>query len=212
MEHQSIQTRPTVCRIRRELFDLLLRIYKCFPRAFGCVGTCMDGPGPGTYLAYTHVLWRWIGKELQSGVRMLLIVFQCGMVIESKKIRDLLNATRQSHLPYCTSEPEAIEEPKNYRFSMNPMPALVILLLGMMMSSHHQESMIATMIHTQWGTLLMGAAFARGATYILCYLSPPTSILPGRPPTELITGFCLMAGGMVFMASVSISPATFAPY
>jgi hypothetical protein len=29
--------------------------------------------------------------------------------------------------------------------------------------------------------------------------------LPGRPPTELITAFCLMAGGMIFMASVSAS-------
>jgi integral membrane sensor domain MASE1 len=88
---------------------------------------------------------------------------------------------------------------------MNPIPALVVLLLGLMMSSHHQESMVATMIHSQWGTLLVGAAFARAATYILFYLSPPASILPGRPPTELITAFCLMAGGMIFMASVSAS-------
>jgi hypothetical protein len=62
--------------------------------------------------------------------------------------------------------------------------------------------MVSTMIHSQWGTLLVGAAFARAATYIIFYLSPPTSVLPGRPPTELITAFCLMAGGMIFMASV----------
>lgn len=126
------------------------------------------------------------------------------MVVESKAVRDLLNTTKQSpksHLPY--GEPEATEEPKSYSFSMNPLPALVVLLLGMMMSSHHQESMVSTMIHAQWGSLLTGAALARGATYILYYLSPPTSILPGRPPTELITAFCLMAGGMIFMASVS---------
>lgn len=65
------------------------------------------------------------------------------------------------------------------------------------------------MIHKQWGTLLVGAAFARGATYILMYISPPTSILPGRPPTELITAFCLMAGGMVFMASVGLFASRF---
>lgn len=126
------------------------------------------------------------------------------MIIESKRIRDLLNATKQSpmsHLPYHAGEPEALEEPKSYKVPMNPIPALVVLLLGLMMSSHHQESMISTMIHKQWGTLFVGAAFARAATYILSYLSPPTSILPGRPPTELITGFCLMAGGMIFMAS-----------
>lgn len=85
---------------------------------------------------------------------------------------------------------------------MNPIPALVVMLLGMMMSSHHQHSMVSTMIHGQWGTLLVGAAFARAATYVVFYLSPPTSILPGRPPTEIITAFCLMAGGLIFMASV----------
>ncbi|PVH76018.1 integral membrane protein [Cadophora sp. DSE1049] len=148
----------------------------------------------------------WTAQDLEH-LSLTLMFFGgglCGMVIESKKVRDLLNTTKQStmsHFPYHAGEPEAIEEPRSYRFSMNPLPALVILLLGMMMSSHHQESMVSTMIHTQWGTLLMGAAFARGATYILYYLSPPTSILPGRPPTELITAFCLMAGGMIFMAS-----------
>jgi hypothetical protein len=127
------------------------------------------------------------------------------MLIESKKIRDLLNARKQSlesHPQYRSDEPESLEPPKSYRFSMNPIPALVVLLLGIMMSSHHQESMVSTMIHKQWGTLLVGAAFARAATYLLFYLSPPTSILPGRPPTELITAFCLMAGGFIFMASV----------
>jgi len=148
----------------------------------------------------------WTAQDLEH-LSLTLMFFGgglCGMVIESRKVRDLLNTTKQSsmsHLPYHPSEREAIEEPKSYRFSMNPLPALVVLLLGMMMSSHHQESMVSTMIHAQWGTLLMGAAFARGATYILYYLSPPTSILPSRPPTELITAFCLMAGGMIFMAS-----------
>ncbi|KAI6715380.1 hypothetical protein JHW43_002122 [Diplocarpon mali] len=128
----------------------------------------------------------------------------CGMVIESHQIRNLLNTTTHSAIPPLPSHPRyprAIEEPTSYRFSMNPMPALVVLLLGKMMSSHHQESMVSTMIHAQWGGLLMCAALARGATYMLYYLSPPTSTLPGRPPTEIITAFCLMAGGMIFMAS-----------
>ncbi|PQE27713.1 integral membrane protein [Rutstroemia sp. NJR-2017a BVV2] len=124
----------------------------------------------------------------------------CGMFIESTKIRNFLNATVQNCSPEATFHPEA-KEPKTYRFSMNPIPALVIMLLGMMMSSHHQHSMVSTMVHKQWGNLLVGAAFARAATYVVFYLSPPTSILPGRPPTELITAFALMAGGFVFMAS-----------
>ena len=127
------------------------------------------------------------------------------MLIESTRIRNLLNVTRQSQESQYiySADKEVLDEPKSYSFSMNPIPALVVLLLGMMMSSHHQESMVSTMIHAQWGSLLMGAAFARAATYVIFYLSPPTSVLPGRPPTELITAFCLMAGGMIFMSSVS---------
>lgn len=47
----------------------------------------------------------------------------------------------------------------------------------------------------------MGFAFARGLTYITLYISPPTSFLPSRPPTEIITSFCLIAGGITFMLS-----------
>lgn len=124
------------------------------------------------------------------------------MLIESNQIRSLLNTTAQQSSSHMSSYHPEVQEPKTYRFSMNPIPALVVMLLGMMMSSHHQHSMISTMIHKQWGTLLVGAAFARAATYVIFYLAPPTSILPGRPPTELITAFCLMAGGLIFMASV----------
>jgi hypothetical protein len=121
-------------------------------------------------------------------------------------VRDLLNATiqlapTQSDFNYHSGRQVTSEFPKSYRFSMNPIPALIVLLLGMMMSSHHQETMFATMIHKQWGSLLVGGAFSRAATYVIFYLAPPTSHLPGRPPSELITAFCLMAGGMVFMAS-----------
>lgn len=127
------------------------------------------------------------------------------MLIESNRIRDFLNSTSPSplDLPYDAAEEKTLEPPKSYGFSMNPIPALIVLLLGLMMSSHHQESMVSTMIHKQWGTLLLGASFARAATYVIFYLSPPTSVLPGRPPSELITAFCLIAGGMLFMASVS---------
>lgn len=126
------------------------------------------------------------------------------MLVESKRLRDLLNTRNDSptsQFQYPANR-ETQEEPASYKFPMNPIPALVILLLGIMMSSHHQESMVSTMIHSQWGNLLIGAALARAGTYILFYLSPPKSVLPGRPPTELISAFCFMAGGLIFMASV----------
>ncbi|KAG9245857.1 integral membrane protein-like protein [Calycina marina] len=130
-----------------------------------------------------------------------------GMLIESRMVRELLNISPATE-PFQSEAPPL----KSYGFSMNPIPALVVMLVSMMMSSHHQESMLSTIVHKQWGTLLVGAAFARAATYVVMYLSTPTSILPGRPPTELITAFCLMAGGLIFMASARDSVMTLESY
>ncbi|TAQ84608.1 hypothetical protein B7494_g7071 [Chlorociboria aeruginascens] len=150
----------------------------------------------------------WSAQDLEH-ISITVMFFGgglCGMLIESRNIRELLNITAEpsntnTHSPYHLDDQKARAPPESYKISTNPMPALIVLLLGLMMSSHHQESMVSTMIHKQWGTLLAGAAFARAATYVVFYISPPTSILPGRPPSELITAFCLMAGGVIFMAS-----------
>lgn len=127
---------------------------------------------------------------------------QLGMLIESRKIRDLLNTTVLTSDNDTAHNDEAWQPPKTYRVPLNPMPGLIILLLGITMGSHHQASMLSTMIHKQWGTLFVGFSMARALTYILLYLSPPTSYLPARPPTELITSFCLIAGGLIFIESV----------
>jgi len=132
------------------------------------------------------------------------------MLIESTRVRDLLNTSVTDTVladpdqNFPDSGHQAFEQPKQYEFSVNPIPALVILLLGIMMSSHTQESMISSMVHKQWGNLLTGASFARGFTYVLVYLKPPRSCLPSRPPTELLASFGLIAGGIMFMASVSL--------
>ncbi|KAI6779467.1 Protein of unknown function (Ytp1) [Emericellopsis cladophorae] len=127
----------------------------------------------------------------------------CGMLVESTSVRDLLSASISSDNRDRTEphEREELQPPRTYRFSLNPIPALVILLVGMMMGSHHQSSMISTMIHKQWGNLLSGASIARGLTYAIMYIKPPRSVLPSRPPTELLASFCLIAGGIIFMAS-----------
>lgn len=100
---------------------------------------------------------------------------------------------------------EAVDERPERRpsgVSMNPLPALVIFLMGASMASHEQDSMISTMVHKQWGNLLGAASVARLLTYMIMYLKPPTSTSPSRPPTELIMSFCLISGGILFMASV----------
>ena len=130
------------------------------------------------------------------------------MLIESTKIRDLLNNTVDV-LPASQElhpvEAQALRaKPRTYGTSLNPLPGLIILLLGIMMSSHHQDSMVSTMIHAQWGTLFIGFALARAVTYILFFVSPPTSVFASRPPSELVASFCLISGGLIFMASVSL--------
>lgn len=127
----------------------------------------------------------------------------CGMLVESSRIRDFLNSTivTSNATPKLQLQNDLLSPPKTYSFSMNPFPGLIILLLGLMMSSHHQSSMISTMVHKQWGALFVGFAIARAVTYMLLFISPPSSYLPSRPPSELISSFCLISGGLIFIAS-----------
>ncbi|KAF4992074.1 hypothetical protein FGRMN_7425 [Fusarium graminum] len=128
----------------------------------------------------------------------------CGVLIESTRIRNLLNTTVQEvepKHPYTLEEAGGTEPPDTYEFSLNPIPALVIMLLGLMMSSHTQHSMMSSTVHKQWGNLLLGASLARSLTYLLMFIKPPKSVFPSRPPTELLAAFGLISGGIIFMAS-----------
>lgn len=145
----------------------------------------------------------WTAQDLEH-VSISVMFFGgglLGMIVESTKMRDLLNNAVVSSHSQANTQNESWQQPRHYRVSLNPLPALIILLLGKMMSSHHQASMLSTMIHSQWGGMFMGFALARGLTYITLYISPPSSFLPSRPPTEIITSFCLIAGGITFMLS-----------
>ncbi|KAK4464255.1 hypothetical protein QBC42DRAFT_171759 [Cladorrhinum samala] len=146
----------------------------------------------------------WSSQDLEHVSITVLFIGGglCGMLIESVRIRTLLNHT-VAEAAETETESEKIREPETYSFSMNPIPALVILLLGIMMSSHTQESMVSSMVHKQWGNLLTGASFARAFTYVLVYLKPPRSVFPSRPPTELLAAFGLISGGIIFMASAA---------
>ena len=139
-----------------------------------------------------------------------------GMLIECKWAQQLLNTTALDQKskakggsnfasPRFEQEPEdqRWEEPVTYRTPLNPMPALTIMAVGMMMSGHHQTSMVSTMMHAQWGGLFSAFAFARGVTYITMYLKPPTSHFPSRPPSEVVAAFCLTSGGILFMNSAA---------
>ena len=124
------------------------------------------------------------------------------MLIESRRIRGLLNSSITSS-PARSQRTAAWQAPKSYAHPLNPLPALVILLLGLMMSSHTQHSAVSSAIHREWGTLFVGFALARAVTYVTFWLKPPTSYLPQRPPSEIVAAFCLVSGGIIFMASNS---------
>ncbi|ODQ56374.1 hypothetical protein SAICODRAFT_4555 [Saitoella complicata NRRL Y-17804] len=148
----------------------------------------------------------WSHTDLQhvSIAFMFLWAGLCGVLFESKRIRRLLNANISSAIEdshFRGSAEEAAQAPVQYGFSYNPMPALIVFATGVMMSAHHQASMISTMVHAQWGKLLAMASFFRLCTYCLFWLSPPKSYLPSRPWTEVLTSFCLICGGMIFMVS-----------
>lgn len=149
----------------------------------------------------------WTAQDLEH-VSISIMFFGgglCGMLVESQCVRDWLNTSiallpAQNNLP--SEDAQLLRTPpRSYSCSMNPVPALIIFLLGVTMSSHHQESMVSTTVHKQWGTLLVGFALARAVTYLLLFLSPPASIFPARPPSEIIAAFCLISGGLIFMAS-----------
>ncbi|OAG12013.1 uncharacterized protein CC84DRAFT_1134252 [Paraphaeosphaeria sporulosa] len=110
-----------------------------------------------------------------------------GMLIESRIV------------PKVTTTPRPKSD--RYELPMNPMPAIVIYLLGSIMGEHHQASTVIAMLHKRWGELFMGAAIARIATYCILYLKPPSDDSPQRPFTEIVTSLCLVSGGIVLMIS-----------
>jgi len=128
------------------------------------------------------------------------------MLVEYVRVKGLgeKKATQQMQTIPAWSNGTADEhtQHKSNGISINPLPALVIFLMGASMASHEQASMISTMVHKQWGNLLGAASVARLLTYMIMYLKPPTSSTPSRPPTELLASFCFISGGILFMASV----------
>ena len=133
------------------------------------------------------------------------------MLIESKRVRRFLNMgltviqPGESHFQpendRATPTKPTWDAPKTAITPLNPIPALSVLLLGLIMGAHTQHSALAATVHTMWGNLFAAGAVFRMMTYVLHYLRPPVSYLPGRPPSELVAGFCLIAGGLMFMNS-----------
>ena len=138
-------------------------------------------------------------KEIQhiSIAVMFWFAGLVGMGIESKTIRRWLAIPAAS----LSSDVQGPASPPSYRGSFNPFPALVIGVTGLAMAAHAQVYLFQVQIHSLWGQLLAGFALLRCLTYFFLWLSPPSSILPSRPPTEALASFFLACGGLVFQLS-----------
>ncbi|KAH8113335.1 hypothetical protein DFH11DRAFT_1841724 [Phellopilus nigrolimitatus] len=124
-----------------------------------------------------------------------------GMGIESKTIRRWLSAPAATLASSSPSAQGELIRPASYRASFNPFPALVIGVTGLAMAAHMQVYLFQVQIHSLWGQLLAGFALLRCLTYFFLWLSPPSSVLPSRPPTEALASFFLACGGLVFQFS-----------
>ncbi|CAI4056779.1 Tvs1p SKDI_03G1230 [Saccharomyces kudriavzevii IFO 1802] len=141
----------------------------------------------------------WTAKDLQhvSIAFMFIGTGLCGLLTEYK-----LNHWRFEH---AGKLPQADVIAATPGYSPNPFPAFTIFWTGILMSQHAQTSQFSTTIHTQWGYLLSYGSFFRLLTFLILFLVPNTNCTPSKPFTELITSFCLLCGGLVFMESTDQS-------
>ncbi|KAM5358141.1 hypothetical protein ACJZ2D_015556 [Fusarium nematophilum] len=151
----------------------------------------------------------WTARDLEHVAITVLFIGGglCGMLVEYIRVKGLSGQKLRQRIlsvpGWSNGMTDEHTRHKSSGVSMNPLPALVIFLMGGSMASHEQASIVSTMVHKQWGNLLGAASVVRLLTYMIMYLKPPTSMPPSRPPTELLSSFCLISGGILFMASSS---------
>jgi hypothetical protein len=87
-----------------------------------------------------------VGNPGELTIGQILTDFQCGLMVESKAFRRLVKA-------YPEALPRDGEFSKHLQLqpgtSINPIPAMIIFLLGMILGGHHQMSTESTMMHKQ---------------------------------------------------------------
>ncbi|KAG7796338.1 hypothetical protein KL929_003529 [Ogataea haglerorum] len=145
----------------------------------------------------------WTAKDLQHVSIAFLFIGAglCGVVAELK--------LADWRLEKFYSQVGSDFQVQSYRpahvtpgFSPNPFPAFTIFWTGLLMSQHQQASQLSMIIHVQWGSLLTYGSVVRLVTFLLMTFFPKSqSFQPSRPFTELLTSFCLLCGGLVFMES-----------
>lgn len=141
----------------------------------------------------------WTAKDLQhvSIAFMYIGSGLCGLISEIK-----LNLWKFNHAMQHSDELSAEDVYAGTPgYSPNPFPTFTIFWTGILMSQHAQASETSTTIHVQWGYLLSYGSFFRLLTFVLLFLVPNKNFEPSKPFTELISAFCLLCGGLIFMES-----------
>ncbi|WEJ93409.1 hypothetical protein PSN45_000872 [Yamadazyma tenuis] len=139
----------------------------------------------------------WSAKDLEHASIAFIFIGcgLCGLITEAK-----LSNWRHQYANFDDNKTVIKASPG---FSPNPFPILCIFWTGTLMSQHQQASELSTAIHAQWGSLLAYGTFFRFVTYVMTMVLPRPRDLskPTQPITEIIAGFCLLAGGVIFMES-----------
>ncbi|KAI8078992.1 uncharacterized protein B0P05DRAFT_587224 [Gilbertella persicaria] len=138
---------------------------------------------------------RWTHKDLEHA-SLAFMWWWCGLIgilVESRALRRLLERT--------VLQTNNLDKKDGY--SLNPFPAITVLMTGVSMGNHHQDTQYSSNVHYMWGLLLSFAALCRFMTYITLYRNQPQDAQPSRPPSELLGAFLLICGSILFMASNS---------
>lgn len=154
----------------------------------------------------------WTAKDLQhvSIAFLYLGAGLCGLLVEFY-MRDTRYdlAIKQYKKIYEEENQREISKEElddiivaNPGYSINPMGPFTIFWTGLLMSKHAQASQVSTAVHVQWGSLLTYGSPFRVFSMIYMMVFPANKVgKPQRPFTELISSFCLLSGGLIFMQS-----------
>lgn len=164
----------------------------CF---YGCTNIFLEN------LASTADGKGYSAKDLQHASIAFIYIGcgACGLLVESK-----LSKWRYNRAIESLGSSRSLNVIKaSPGFSPNPFPLMTVYFTGAIMSKHMQSSPLLTAIHIQWGQLFTVGCGFRLLLYILKYLKPEPHCKSGSgaPMTELITLFCLLGGGLIFMES-----------
>ncbi|KAF1806813.1 hypothetical protein V8B55DRAFT_1459886 [Mucor lusitanicus] len=156
----------------------------------------------------------WTHKDLEHASLAFMFWWAglLGILIESRTVRRVLEKS-MPRTPYDDDDDEcAVDSTRKQHGSkrskkqepqvnFNPIPALTILMTGLSLGNHHQDTLYSSRVHYLWGLLISAAAICRIITYITLFRSPPKSGKPLRPPSEALGAFLLVCGSILFMAS-----------